>query len=51
MKIGFGIGIEYQTPMVIRGITGGGGDEENVWRFDDNTDILWEDETQMITEE
>lgn len=50
MKIGFGIGIEYPNISTLNVISVGQ-DEDNVWRFDDNTDILWEDETQMITEE
>lgn len=50
MKIGFGIGIEYPNASLVIGSIDQG-EEDNVWRFDDNTDILWEDETQMITEE
>ena len=50
MKVGFGIGIEYPNISTLS-VIAGGQYEENVWRFDDNTDILWEDETQMITEE
>ena len=50
MKVGFGIGIEYPNISTLSGAVGGQ-EEDNVWRFDDNTDILWEDDTQMITEE
>lgn len=50
MKVGFGIGIEYPNIPTLS-VIAGGQDDDNVWRFDDNTDILWEDETQMITEE
>lgn len=50
MKIGFGIGIEYPNISTLRGIAGDQ-DEDNVWRFEDNTDILWEDETKVLTEE
>ena len=50
MKVGFGIGIEYPNISILS-VIAGGQDDDNVWRFDDNTDILWEDGTQMITEE
>lgn len=50
MKVGFGIGIEYPNISTLS-VIAGGQDDDNVWRFDDNTDILWEDETKVLTEE
>ena len=50
MKIGFGIGIEYPNISIINRVIGGQ-DDDNVWRFEDNTDILWEDETKILTED
>lgn len=49
MNIGFGIGINYPNTSVVYGVIYI--DEENTLRFNDNTDILWEDESKILIEE
>ena len=49
MVIGFGVGIRYPANAVIGGVEQP--DKDNVLLFDDNSEILWEDETNILTEE
>lgn len=49
MVIGFGIGIRYPSNSA-SGIVNQQ-EEDNVWLFNDNNEILWEDETNILTEE
>lgn len=48
MRIGFGIGIDYQYPTVLNGVFPP--PEEAVWMWNDGMNILWGDETEVLTE-
>lgn len=48
--IGFGVGIKYHTSPLYSNIINPPQKEET-WMFEDGTDILWEDNTEMLVEQ
>lgn len=48
--IGFGVGIKYHTSLLYSNIINPPQKEET-WMFEDGTDILWEDNTEMLVEQ
>ena len=49
MVIGFGVGIRYPSNSA-SGIVNQQ-EEDNVWLFNDNNEILWDDGTNILTNE
>lgn len=48
--VGFGVGIKYHTSPLYSNIINPPQKEET-WMFEDGTDILWEDNTEMLVEQ
>lgn len=49
IEIGFGVGIKYPSNTIL-GIIGEQ-EEDNIWLFNDNSEILWSDGTNILTNE
>lgn len=49
MRLGFGIGISYPSSIIVRGIVNPP-EEDSTWLWNDNTAVLWEDGTGIVTE-
>ena len=48
--VGFGIGIKYHTGNLYSNVISPP-QKEDTWMFEDGTDILWEDNTEMLVEQ